>query len=364
MIARGPGEVEIQIWDADDPQDRKAWIDSWSRWPGREVFGHPEYARLYTGPHVRALCAAASVGNSHVLYPFLLRALEAEPYCDPSLSDRTDISTPYGYGGPFRWGAAWSAEDSQAFWRGFDVWAGKAGVVSEVVRLSLFPETLLEYAGESQVLSENVVRDIRSEEELWMDFDHKVRKNVNKARAKGLTVRIDETGERLEDFLGIYLGTMERRNAGATGCFPRSFFERINAELKGQFAYFHAFVDDVVISTELVLVSADRIYSFLGGTNADWFHFRPNDLLKVEIMNWARAAGKAEFVLGGGYVAGDGIYRYKLAFAPHGSVPFSLGSRILNGEAYAHLVDMRRTLGALLREQWHPKAHYFPAYRA
>lgn len=145
--------------------------------------------------------------------------------------------------------------------------------------------------------------------------------------------------------------------------FPRRYFERIHADLKGQFSYFYAVVGGAVVSTELVLVSADRIYSFLGGTDAAWFHVRPNDLLKVEIMNWARGAGKTEFVLGGGYARGDGIYRYKLSFAPNGSVPFSIGSRVLNANAYKRLVQARRTFEAREGCQWQPNSEYFPAYR-
>jgi len=351
----------LQIWDAADSYDRQAWIDCWAQWPGREVFGHPDYVRLYAGPHVRALCAAASAGGSYVLYPFLLRALGAEPYCDVSLRDCADITTAYGYGGPFRWGAAWDPDAVRAFWLEFDAWAAKSHVVSEVVRLSLFPETLVEYAGGRRVLLDNVVRVLKSEDELWRDFEYKVRKNVNKARASGVTVKIDEKGDRLDDFLAIYTGTMNRRNAAYY--FPREYFERIHTDLKGHFAYFHAFVGSVIVSTELVLISADRIYSFLGGTDAAWFHVRPNDLLKVEIMNWARGAGKTEFVLGGGNARGDGICRYKLSFAPTGSVPFSIGSRVLSAAAYEQLIQSRRTFAAMQGAEWQPKPEYFPAYR-
>lgn len=355
--------LKFQIWDGADPHDRKAWIDFWAQWPGREIFGHPDYARLYSGPHVRALCAAASAGGSNVLYPFLLRALGDEPFCDISLRDCADIATPYGYGGPFRWGTAWNPDTVRAFWLEFDTWAAKSRVVSEVVRLSLFPETLVEYTGDRRVVSDNVVRVLESEDELWRDFEYKVRKNVNRARASGVTVKIDEKGDRLDDFLAIYAGTMNRRNAAETYYFPREYFERIHADLKGQFAYFHAFVGGAVVSTELVLVSADRIYSFLGGTDAAWFHVRPNDLLKVEIMNWARNGGKTEFVLGGGYTRDDGIYRYKLSFAPNGSVPFSIGSRVLNVTAYEQMIHARRTFAAMQGAQWQPNPEYFPAYR-
>jgi len=327
------------------------------------VFAHPNYLLLYAGPRVRGLCAAASAGGGYVLYPFLLRELGGEPYCDAPLRHCTDISTPYGYGGPFRWGRPWNSGESRAFWREFDAWAAKCCVVSEVVRLSLFPESLVEYTGDRRAVSENVVRVLKSEDELWREFEHKVRKNVNRARTSGVTVRIDESGDRLDDFLAIYTGTMNRRNARKTYYFGREYFERIHADLKGQFVYFHAFVGGAVVSTELVLVSADRVYSFLGGTDAGWFHVRPNDLLKVEIMNWARSAGKTEFILGGGYARGDGIYRYKLSFAPEGSVPFSIGCRVLCAKAYEQLTHCRRSFAATQGIEWQPKPDYFPSYR-
>ena len=110
-------------------------------------------------------------------------------------------------------------------------------------------------------------------------------------------------------------------------------------------------------------MSADRIYSFLGGTDAAWFQVRPNDLLKVEIMNWAYSARKKEFVLGGGHARGDGIYRYKLSFAPNGSVPFSIGSRVLNVNAYDQMIHARRMFAARQGTHWQPNPEYFPAYR-
>ena len=355
--------LEFQIWDAADPQNRKAWIDRWAHWPSREIFGHPDYVRLYAGPHTRALCAAASAAGSYVMYPFLLRSLADEPYCDVSLGDCTDIATPYGYGGPFGWGHRWSPDTLRAFWLEVDAWAARSRVVSEFVRLSLFSETLVEYPGDRRSTADNVVRALKSQDELWRDFEYKVRKNVNKARASGVTVRIDERGDHLDDFLAIYTSTMSRRNAQESYYFPREYFERIHTDLKGQFAYFHAFVGGSMVSTELVLVSADRIYSFLGGTDAAWFHVRPNDLLKVEIMNWAHSVGKTEFVLGGGYAPGDGIYRYKLSLAPGGRVPFSVGHRVLNAGAYEALLRARHRFAATQSAEWKPNPEYFPAYR-
>jgi hypothetical protein len=354
----------FQLWDAADAADRRAWLEAWTSWPDREVFAHPDYVRLYTGSGERALCAAQAVSGSFVLYPFLLRSLDREPYCVGSLRGYTDTTTPYGYGGPFGWGEPWTSEAIGAFWSEFQAWATSARVVSEVMRLSLFPETLAAHGAESRVIAENVVCELNPEEVLWKRFEHKVRKNVNKARASGVVVNLDGTGASLDDFLRIYSGTMSRRNAGEGYYFPREYFESIHESLGGHFMYFHAKLDETIVSTELVLVSAERVYSFLGGTDEAWFHVRPNDLLKLEIMNWARSEGKKQFVLGGGYGNGDGIYKYKLAFAPTGSTPFSLGSRIRDQLAYVRLTEARQAHLASHGEAWQPNPSYFPAYRA
>jgi len=357
--------LQFHLWDAGNAENRQAWADLWAQWPDREVFAHPDYVRLYAKAGQRALCAAATNGESGVLYPLILRNLGAEPYGVGTLRDATDLITPYGYGGPFCWGAPFSGEAAAEFWRQFDAWAVKAQVVSEKASFSLFAESLLCYPGEQRVVSENVVRSLRcSEEEMLHNFEYKVRKNIKNARAKGVTVEVDERGERLDEFLTIYLGTMQRRNAREAYYFSRAYFESILTDLKGQFVFLHARAGGAIISTELVLVSARRVYSFLGGTDAEWFHVRPNDLLKVEIMNWARSAGKSEFVLGGGSSRGDGIYRYKLSFAPEGSMPFSIGCRIHDVGAYEQLVQNRRLLAEGSSEAWQPNPELFPAYRS
>jgi hypothetical protein len=302
------------------------------------VHAHPEYVRLFEDG--RALCAV----DDGVLYPFLLREL-------PLGAEGADIVTPYGYGGAFRTGPV----GPDAFWAAFDAWAAAQGVVSELVRFSLFRDRLLPYPGEREQRLVNVVRDLGPrEDELWMDYEHKVRKNVKKALRSGLHAEIDETGERLDDFLRIYDQTLDRRLAPGRYRFPRTFFERIRDRLPGQFVYAHVLHGDRVVSSELALLSATSAYSFLGGTDEESFVLRPNDLLKVELIRWAKAAGKQRLVLGGGFEGEDGIFRYKRSFAPHGLVPFEIGTRILRPDAYAELTE--RAGGA--REPG-----FFPAYR-
>ncbi len=330
---------------------RARWEAIHAAWAGREVFAHPAYIELFASPRDRVLAAFAEHAGGWILYPFILR--EVAP-------GTTDITTAYGYGGAYRNGTP-----PDDFWPAFDAWARSQGVVSEFVRFSLFEDTLAAYPGEREDKLVNVVRELApSADEIWNDFEHKVRKNVNKARRSGITIEIDSTGARLDDFLRIYEATMDRRDAQRGYYFGRSFFEAINASLADQFVYIHALLEGRVVSTELALVSAHNVYSFLGGTDESAYEHRPNDLLKHELILWAKAAGKSRFVLGGGYTPDDGIFRYKKAFAPAGMLPFRVGHRVLDPARYDALVAARITEAHAIDPAWVPEPGFFPAYRA
>ena len=334
--------MSFAVWSADSPE----WLAQWSSWPELEVYAHPGYVSLEQDEHTRALCAAWRSEEGSVLYPFLLRDLRGDPFG----VDAADVITPYGYGGAFFWGRDRDAV-ARAFWPAFDAWAAERRVVSEFVRLALFDDELLPYPGEHEQRLVNVVRDLAPRaDELWMDCEHKVRKNVKTARRAGITIELDSTGERLDDFLRLYEHTLERRDAPARYRLPREFFER----LPDARVYVHALQDNHVVSSELVLLSERNAYSFLGGTDSDAFALRPNDLLKWELILWAKQAGTRRFVLGGGYGADDGIFRYKRSFAPRGLVPFYTGSRILQPELYDELTA---------RVGNTPDSAFFPAYR-
>jgi hypothetical protein len=337
--------LSFHVWEADSAE----WQAHWLSWPEREVWAHPGYAALYEDELTRALCAAWRSDDGCVLYPFLLRDLRTEPFN----VDAADTITPYGYGGAFFWGGERDAV-AAGFWRAFDDWAAGEVVVSEFVRLALFEDELLPYPGEREPRLVNVVRDLGpSADELWMDCEHKVRKNVKKARRSGVRIEFDADAGRLDDFLRLYDHTLDRREAPERYRFSRAFFEAIGDRLGGHFVYAHALHEDRVVSSELVLLSERTAYSFLGGTASGAYDLRPNDLLKYELILRLKEHGKQRFVLGGGYEPDDGIFRYKRSFAPHGLVPFFVGRRVLEPQLYH---DLTSRLGGA-------EPAYFPAYR-
>jgi len=335
-------------------------MEAWNAWPSREIWAYPSYAELFGRKCDRVLCALMDAPDGAILFPFILRPLASEPWTGTDNRD-WDVTSPYGYGGPFCWGTP----NAKEFWTSFDNWSKCTGVVCSFIRLSLFPEQMIPFPGHVEEKTPNVVRrlDLDSHD-IWMDYKHKVRKNVKKAKRAGLEVEIDFNGVNLNDFISIYYSTLKRRGAPRRYYFSRRFFEDIIKDLYGQFAFFYIVHQKRILSAELVLVSVNYLYSFLGGTLQQAFQFCPNDLLKHEIIEWGRKQGKKAFVLGGGYKGPDGIFRYKLSFAPKGEVPFSVGKKIYNAESYNRLEKERSKWKAGQNNDRNQPPDFFPVYRS
>jgi hypothetical protein len=362
-----PSAVDVRpegfrVLGAEDPAQRAEWLRLWERWPDAEVMAHPEFGRLFARPGDQVVAATYAGATGGVLYPLILRPLRLEPWA-PADRDLCDLTTPYGYGGPFAWGV--SPEEAADFGRRLADWARARGVVTAFARLSLFSDQLLPFDGETIVNGPNVLRRLDlSDEELWNDYDPKVRQNVRRARFRGCTLRIDEKGDGLGDFHRVYTSTMERRNADARYFFGLDFFESIVRNLPGCFTFFHVIHAGRVVSSELVLLSRRHAYFFLGGSLAEAFEVRPNDLLQHETFLWCRNVGMRAIVLGGGYKGSEGLLRYKKSFAPHGEVSFFVGMKTYDAGAAEELVESRRRWEARQGRGWSPEPGYFPAYRS
>lgn len=351
--------MRFRVLDAGRPDELARWRELWHAWPRREVMASPEYVRLFARPGDRAICAVGEESGATILFPLLLRPLAAEPWAPPG-EGRWDATSPYGFGGPFTWGAG--PRDDDAFWRAYGAFCREARIVSTFVRLSLFPAELVPVPGRIEVRANNVVRDLRPGlDAIWRDYDHCVRSNVRRAQQARLRVEVDVTGASLDAFLSVYRHTMERRGASGWYFFPRSFFEAIVTELPGQFGFVNVLADQDLLSSELLLASATRIYSFLGGTRSDAFKLRPHDLVRQREVVWGVERGKEELVLGGGYTPDDGIFRHKLHLAPSGVVPFRVATLVHDEPAYHALVRHREARAA--GEAWAPREGYFPLYR-
>lgn len=228
--------------------------------------------------------------------------------------------------------------------------------VCEFVRFDLFTDYHEYYDGKVETRTHNVVRSLEIPlDKMWKEFKPKVRKNVKRANKYNLEIIIEATDEHIKDFLHIYYSTMDRTDAEGEYYFSKQFYEYLN-EMKDNVMYFYVVYEGKIISTELVIYGTENCYSYLGGTDREYFDVRPNDYLKYKIIEWAKMKGLKNYVLGGGYGADDGIFQYKRCLAPHGIVDYYVGRKIFNRRSYDSLVALRS--GEELNEK------YFPLYRS
>ena len=292
-----------------------------------------------------------------ILMPFLLRRIMNE-----SFTDYYDVSSPYGYSGPL-----FNEDTSRAylldFWEAVDNWYKANNIVSEFMRFSLNLNHQF-YTGKLVSTLNNVSGFIHPEKETqWENFKAKVRNNYRKAVSNNLAIKIINDSENFDHvsiFYDIYIKTMKRLNADKSYFFSLNYFKNIIKLNKKNYAIAFVYKGDVAISTELIFISGQTLYSYLGGTLADFFDCRPNDFLKIQVMKWARANGHKYYVLGGGRSNDDSLYKYKKTFFPNDEdLIFYTGRKVINQDVYKNIVEKanidysQSTLGT----------SYFPKYR-
>ena len=357
----------LKILHVDHSSELALWKELWCFQPEQEIFSHPEFVKLFCRPDDAALCACMEISGGTLMFPFILRPLSVEKWAGEQCRYK-DVINPFGYGGlvySSSSGTAPLAENSvKMFWNEFDAWAGRNSVAACFIRFSPYSSHIEAFSGKVEQIGEHIIRSLSPGlENIWNDFDHKVRTNIRRALRNGLKVEIDSDGSRIEEFKKIYYATMDRHHAHAQYYFPEKFFTVIRKSLEGKYLYFHTVHENKVISTELVLVSGNYLYSFLGGTAEDAYKLYPNEIIKDAVIRWGIEHGKNAYALGGGYKGHDGLFQYKKSFAPHGIVPAMVGKKIYDADAYRTLCEMRRKYEIEQGNTFNFTNDFFPAYR-
>jgi len=325
----------------------------------RDLYFNPNYAKIYEDIDGESEtfvyeCQYGKITNTYILRKVKWQ-IDGEEYYD--------IVTPYGYGGPLAENITDIDKLMSDYKEAFEKYCEEHHIICEFIRFHLFDNVDVRehYYGETIHMLDNVVVNTTGnfDEDIWMNYEHKVRKNVKKAQKNDLEIVIENNLNHLSGFLDIYNSTMDRNNADSYYYFGEKYFQDIARLLPDNFMYFHVFKDGKIASTELVLCSENYAYSFLGGTYTEFYEYRPNDFLKNEIIKWCNQTGRKKFILGGGYHKDDGIYRYKRCFTPDPDVPFYIGRHIFDQEKYNKMVELRTQSDP----DFNQETGYFPKYR-
>ena len=359
-------ESELTVWSATG-EDRRAWLRTLASWERHEVYAHPEFLTLFARPDDAPVCLRYRDDSGEALYPLIMRDLARLPHGGKRFEGWYDaVTAPYGYGGPFVRTDGDVRDVVRRFYAAYASWARETRLVSEYTTFAPHAATPETYPGDVATKMPVVVKHLTA-----ADIDATIkdaqRRSIRRARKVGVTVELDADGDDAEALVRVCAETSARHGGFAAGHeVTPELVDAILTRLRDYAVLFHARVDGIIVSSELVFLSGETVVFFRGGTASSAMNSRANQLLKYEICVWAKRAGYRWYLLGGGTGPheDDPLFVYKKTFATDGVRSLHVGKWIIDAERYHELVASRERHEHALGSSFTPADGYFPTYRA
>ncbi len=150
----------------------------------------------------------------------------------------------------------------------------------------------------------------KSVEEIWSDYRDSLKRNIKTALSSDLSLESIRSREHVELFYRLYLDSMKRNKAQAR--YPLELFCEIFDLLIPEFA-------DILFMNHqgrpaagiVVIYSQKTAHYFHGGSDSNYLHLRPNDLLFHNAIRAAKDKGKSYFDFMGSTEKMPGLIRFK-----------------------------------------------------
>jgi Acetyltransferase (GNAT) domain len=257
-------------------------------------------------------------------------------------SDLSDVTTPYGYGGPVGEGD---------FRQEYERWCAGRSIVSTFIRYHPLFEN---YRDAAHAVYASPTVGWPLEGDLLAGMHGKHRNVVRKAQKSGVAVEAAVAPADLSAFAVLYERTMERQQAADYYRFPGEYWERLGG-LGDGLVRFDAIAEGDIVASALCLRGDRWLHYHLGATDDPARDLGASNLLLYAAALWGQGQGLQEFHLGGG--AGgqkDSLLTFKQRFSPEGRREFWVGKLMHDEDAY------RRLSGDAEIDY----DGFFPAYRA
>ena len=262
----------------------------------------------------------------------------------------SDVTTPYGYGGPV---AVGDQPPVARFYELYERWCEQQGIVTSFIRFHpLFANHLDAPASvRVDVLGPTIAWRLDADRDLLAGMHQKHRNVVRKAAALEVTVETVERGANLLQFAALYEETMRRLDAAEFYFFTPAYWERLH-ELGDWLVRFEAVHEGDLLASALCMATPPWLHYHLGATSEAARSTGASNLILYEAARWAQDRGFTCFHLGGG-LGGctDSLYEFKRRFDPEGVREAAVGKAVHDRERYAKLAGNADLDG------------FFPAYR-
>lgn len=287
--------------------------------------------------------------NGKVIHNFIKRQIENTDYYD--------ITSPYGYGGPYIADTEEKANKSeliQDYLKSYQDYCEKNNIVSEFVRFHPLYDNVSDFENfyDTEAIRKIVITDLTVDDVFQDQFSKSCRKKIRKLLKNELIeYEIIEQPQHIEDFYKVYYSTMDRNQADDYYYFDKNYFENALSLYRENIVQTNILYDSKVIASGFYFVSDGNIHLHLSGTLSEYLELSPAYLLRYAIIMWGSENGYSYVNNGGGRSRdeNDSLFRFKSRFGKKLN-DFYIGKKIYKPEVYNELSKNKT-------------GEFFPAYR-
>lgn len=334
-----------------------------------DIYQLPEYVELEAN-RINKLPQAVLISDGDKLFfaPYLIsRCDDISP--DLNIEDIFDVQSPYGYSGIlFNQAASKSPDFINLAMNEFKSALKEKGVCSVFLRMHPILNNHYIKQIQTETLTDNgetISVDLRlSEAEIWNHTKGSHRNKINKCKRNGLTARMVDFDEYLNQYIQIYEETMERVTAKNTYLsFDREYCLQLKKVLGKKLHLCIVEHENEVASAGLYTECGGIVQSLFGGTKNKFIKYSPSSLETDYARFWSKERGNKFFHLGGGLGGTkDNLYNFKAGFSKLRHTFYTMRT-IVNQEKYRYLLELKAEKSNISTARL-LESNFFPAYRA
>lgn len=301
-----------------------------------DIYYQPSFllsdARMQKGKAEVFTCIDSISGDSFI-YPYIRISI--------SKSDFEDLTSPYGYAGPY----STSAELFKQAEQKFISYCKEQGFVTEFIRYHYLYNDELKFSVDCKNIENRtvVLLDLTiDKDDIWMrQFSSTNRNLVRKLEKDEFQWKI-KPFERsdIKAFQKIYAETMSNASADDFYLFSDDFYLDLIKGLKNDIQICWVEKSDEIYAMSLLFTSGGIATYFLSGRNINYPKISSTNFLLSEIAFWAKENNCILLNFGGGLSLSkdDRLFKFKQNFSKT-EKSFYIGKRIHNIQAYESLTD-------------------------
>ena len=150
----------------------------------------------------------------------------------------------------------------------------------------------------------------QNEQEIFSSFRASTRRQVNRAREKGVSIRNSHSLKSVKKFYRLHCLTRKRHGLPPQPFqFFNNIYQHIIAHQKGQ-VFLAAHAGKEIAAAIFFHFGRKAIFKY-GASDKKYYHLRPNNLLMCEAINWYADRGYQSMDFGRTALSNDGLLQFK-----------------------------------------------------